>query len=218
MLKEKKVLYFEGAGWEEADSSRATIGNCRIRTAFTNNKGKQIYLEMGTAPIYDGKKIVRYGIYIDDVFYITGDRDDCNKSQIKFNYLDSRNNYDYSNEDITRWINDNLDCDFDTIIALPWLSGYRVHAEGGGYNFADDFIFNEELFNRRKKVENYFNEIEKSEGKKYPNFSLWVDEVEEDVLHLLRYFNGYNKHWQVNVGVDRWEDTITEKHLGMYGC
>ncbi len=29
-----KTLYFEGAGWSGADSSKATIGNCRIRTAF----------------------------------------------------------------------------------------------------------------------------------------------------------------------------------------
>jgi|LSQX01.3.fsa_nt_gb hypothetical protein len=218
MLKGKRVLYFEGAGWEGADSSKNTIGNCRIRTAFTNNKGEKIYLEMGASTVYNKKTVVKYGLCVDHLFNITGDDQDINKNFIPIDYQDLRENYSYTTEDITRWINENLDCDFDTIMALPWLSGYRVHAEGGGYNLADNFVFDEELFNRRKKVENYFNEIEKSGGKKYPNFSLWVDETEEDVLHLLRCFNGYNKHWEINVGTDNWKDYIEEKPLGMYGC
>lgn len=35
-----KTLYFEGAGWSGADSSKATIGNCRIRTAFHLDPGR----------------------------------------------------------------------------------------------------------------------------------------------------------------------------------
>jgi len=36
-----RTLYFEGAGWDKADVSIATIGNCRCRTAFKNDEGKK---------------------------------------------------------------------------------------------------------------------------------------------------------------------------------
>lgn len=41
-----KTLYFEGAGWSGADISKATIGNCRIRTAFHLDDGRAVYLEI----------------------------------------------------------------------------------------------------------------------------------------------------------------------------
>lgn len=40
-----KVLRFEGAGWDKAESNG--VGNCRIRTTFVNEMGHTIYLEMG---------------------------------------------------------------------------------------------------------------------------------------------------------------------------
>ena len=56
----KKVLYFEGAGWSGADISKRTIGNCRIRTAFINNEGRKIYLEItGYEKSTNDKKINR---------------------------------------------------------------------------------------------------------------------------------------------------------------
>lgn len=214
----KKVLYFEGAGWAGAESSKETIGNCRIRTAFTNDEGRQIYLEMETAPKYKGKNIERYGLLISYVHWITDDEDDCNNSRIPFNYRDTIDNYNYSNEDITKWINKNLNCRFDNIVALPDLAGYRVHAENRGYNLVDGFIFDKELLEKREEVKGHFHEIEKSEGKKYPNFSLWVDEENKNILHLLRHFNGYNKHWTINTDIDDWKDSIEETKLGKYGC
>lgn len=42
-----KTLIFEGAGWSEADSSKASdVGNCRIRATFLNKRGAEIYLEV----------------------------------------------------------------------------------------------------------------------------------------------------------------------------
>ena len=41
-----KTLYFEGAGWEKAERSINTIGNCRVRTAFHLDNGKGVYLEI----------------------------------------------------------------------------------------------------------------------------------------------------------------------------
>lgn len=46
-----KTLYFEGAGWSEADISKATIGNCRIRTAFHTTDGRAVYLELGCCAV-----------------------------------------------------------------------------------------------------------------------------------------------------------------------
>ena len=103
-----KTLYFEGAGIFEADSSKDTIGNCRIRTAFTNNEGQQIYLEMSAAARYKGNQLLGYKLYINFCYYITGKKDDCNNSKIKYDYENTINNYNYSIEDITRWINYNL--------------------------------------------------------------------------------------------------------------
>ena len=41
-----KLIKFEGAGWEEADTSKATdMKNCRVRTTFINDHGQKIYLE-----------------------------------------------------------------------------------------------------------------------------------------------------------------------------
>lgn len=49
----KKTLYFEGAGWADCDTSKATdLQNCRIRTAFSV-KEKVYYLEGSVS--YPGK-------------------------------------------------------------------------------------------------------------------------------------------------------------------
>ena len=221
MNKELKVLYFEGAGWSEADTSINTIGNCRVRTSFINNEGKQIYLEMGTGFIYNEKskkEIERYYLHIDHVFYITGDNDDCNKNQIKYDWKNSKDNYSYSKEDITRWVNNNLNCSFDTIEVLPDLGGYRVHGDNSTYNLMENYNYNPELIIKREEIQRHFYELEKTEGKQYPNFTLWVDSNDINLLHLLRHFNGYNKHWSIRTDIENWKDSIQEIKLGEYGC
>ena len=222
MTNNKKVLYFEGAGWADADTSKATnVENCRIRTAFTNDEGKKIYLEMGAAPIYNKKQIVKYWLYIDFAFYITDDEDDCNNNRIPFNYDDLRENYSYTTEDIKKWINKYLNCSFDTIKTLPDLAGYRVHKSiktQERYNFGDTFKYDEALTVKRQEIEKHFYNLEKSEGKQFPNFSLWVDENNKNILHLLRHFNGYNKHWTIDISIDNWIDSLQENKLGKYAC
>lgn len=72
----KKVLYFEGAGWSGADISKATIGNCRIRTAFHLDNGQAIYLEIigSERSKYSSPKVHqwRYTGFVDTCFYILG--------------------------------------------------------------------------------------------------------------------------------------------------
>jgi len=217
----KKVLYFEGAGWEEADSSKETIGNCRIRTAFTNLEGKKIYLEMGTKPINDkkGKATGKYGINVDFMFYITEDKDidDCNNSRIKYN-RGKLNKYNYTAKDITKVVNKFCNTEYKTIKVLPQLSGYRVHAENRKYNLVDNFEYDKNLIEKREEIKKHFYNLEKAQGKKYPNFSLWVDEEKENTLHLLRHFNGYNKHWIINIDAKDWKKTVTETKLNKYAC
>lgn len=227
MTNNKKVLYFEGAGWAGADSSKATnVGNCRIRTAFTNNEGRKIYLELlSYQKSTNDKKIKRYEEYqvgdfigwVDFCFYIdTESKDPCNEKVIR--EVERNIKFNYSIEGITEMINKHLNCSFESIEVLPNLAGYRVHGENRSYNLADEFIYNKELTEKRIEIEKYFCELEKSEGKQYPNFSVWVDENNADNLHLLRHFNGYNKHWSIQANEESWINTVQETTLGKYGC
>lgn len=132
-----KTLVFEDAGWSDADSSKATnVGNCRIRTAFTNDEGKQIYLEMGSITNYQGKslKVLDYGLFVDFCFYITGSNDDCNISRLPFDKKAYKSTK-YTKENITKWINENLNCSFATIEVKE--TGYRVHGDYSKYNLMD---------------------------------------------------------------------------------
>lgn len=187
MLKNnKKVLYFEGAGWEDADISKATIGNCRIRTAFINNKGKKIYLEISAVPIYKGKIIEGYRMHIDHVFYITDDKDDCNNNRISFDWKNIRDNYNYSKEDITKWINKHLDCSFDTIEVLPQYEGYRVHGDNGTYNLIDNHNINLQRAKARKEAYNKIDkEYRKLLNEKYSKISML--EMDENSITVKCY-------------------------------
>ena len=92
---------------------------------------------------------------------------------------------------------------------------------------------------RREVVYNKVYEIEKAEreadyakqGNPFlhhpgrvasPDFSLWVDEKDPGLLHLLRHFNGYNKHWTIRTDtgnkLEDWMSTAKETWLGQYGC
>lgn len=218
MLKKenKKVLYFEGAGC--SGTERNDVINCRIRTAFTNNNGEEIYLELSSAPIYNKKEVERHWLHVDHLFYIINGIGDENINGIRSDWQDLRENYNYTIGDITKWINKHLNCNFDSIEVLPDLAGYRVHGDNRSYNLVDKFEYNKELTVKREEIKKYFYELEKSEGKKYPNFGLWVDADNKNILHLLRHFNGYNKHWTINTDVENWIDSITEAKLGKYGC
>jgi len=214
-----KTLLFEGAGWSKADTSEATIGNCRCRTAFTNNKDEKIYLEISVGTQMKKKEIERYWLHIDFCFYITDDPkiDDCNESRYHHDWMHTKENYEYSVEDITKWINKNLNCSFDNIEVLPDLSGYRVHGENRSYNMMENYVYNKELIEVRELIYNVYYDLEKSEGKEFPNFSLWADEENVMILHLLRHYNGYNKHWTITINNDlSWD--AEETKLGKYAC
>lgn len=220
-----KTLYFEGAGWEGADVSKATVGNCRIRTAFHLDNGKAVYLEILGSEV--NKRMAKrfqgfkYAGYVDYCHYITDDdpNDDCNKHCLP---AERNTVFEYDHENILKFVN-SLGASFDAVEVLPNLAGYRVFKEkpmGGAtsYNYGDEFTPNWEVIRRTQVISEYFYELEKGEGKEYPNFSLWADEEDRSKLHLLRHFNGYNRHWLIDASTDDWESTIEEVKLGRYGC
>lgn len=221
-----KTLYFEGAGWSGADISKATVGNCRIRTAFHLDSGEAVYLELNGCAVSkrhsdEIKKFAPYAGFVDSCHYITDDKpnDDINKHNIIHrNYKV----FSYTEEGILELVN-SLGASFDAIKVLPDLGGYRVFpskntANGpDGYYYGDEFEPDWETIKRAEAVHDHFYELEKSEGKKYPNFSLWTDEKEPGLLHLLRHFNGFNKHWTIDARREDWIDTITETGPGRNG-
>lgn len=265
-----KTLYFEGVGWSDAVSSKETVGNCRIRTAFHTINGEQIYLEMGCVSVDEHCKssLLRpFAPYAGTVTYcykITNDPEDCNKNNLINHFLSRRDQHEptvtfygrivkpartvyryqikpfhYTHEGILSIVKQ-LGGDFDQIHVLPDLAGYRVFRDDGkGYNFADEFTLNPELLRCRKAVYDYIYRLELKEmeenrvGRKdrfvhtsryedYPIFSLWVDEENPHTLHLLRHFNGFNKHWNIKINmettVEDWLANMVETKLERYNC
>lgn len=212
-----KILYFEGAGYEGAERSKNTIGNCRIRTAFHLDDGRGIYLEITCSTsneIYrKRKKIIgdlQYIGFVDFVHYITDDvpNDDCNKHTLP-NMKNKHFPYDFKS--ILAFVN-SLGASFDDVMVLPNLAGYRVHSKDykKRYNYADEFTPDWRAIGKACEIYNYFYNLEKEEGKKFPNFSLYNDEEDKTKLHLVRHYNNYNKEWIVDASSDSWLSTMIE--------
>ena len=192
----KKVLFFEGAGCENT-CHNGEFTNCRIRTAFTNDEGKKIYLELLSRVITadDVKHVKKYpdSIYkgfavgetigfIDSCHYITDDADidDCNNS-----VLVSRRNAPvirYTKKDVLSFLKEYCNATFDDVQDLDWMAGYRVFSDNGKrgtfsyYNFSEDFQYNEKLDHarnvKRKELETYYKELFHS---KYSVVSVYVE-------------------------------------------
>lgn len=146
----KTVLYFEGAGMDFNEEG-SNVGNYRIRTAFLNNDGQEIYLEL-SGTFFDDKKNNRFGwkTFITDCFNLTISTDQ-NESSIQ---LKTRTIEGYSKENIIRWVNENLNCSFESMEVLDWLEGYRVH---GGYKngeYTYNLMDNHEKNDKRTIVRN----------------------------------------------------------------
>lgn len=253
-----KILFFEGAGWCDADISKATVGNCRIRTAFHLDDGQAVYLELNGMERKNEYPVKiykwQYTGFVAECYSITDEvpNDDCNKHNLFEKFTDKVEEiipgyYDhllqkhlsdtiktryiaktfcYSEEGILGVVND-LGASFDAIKVLPDLAGYRVFPEKKpcqgteGYYYGDEFAFDPVMLVRREAVYKRVLEIETAE-KGNVNFSLWVDEADPGILHLLRHFNGYNKHWTIRTDLgntlEDWMATAKETILGRYGC
>ena len=193
-MENKKTLYFEGAGCVSSNN----VENCRIRTAFTNKKGKKIYIELLSG--YKHTKI-EYGkngrklknpkcisedgyLSCDFCYYITDDPeiDDCNKSRLSCEHNISMEKVKYTKENILAFVNENCNADFDEIVILDSLAGFRVftgaHTETSkDYNFGDCFEYDSELTEKRiakvKEMKKYFAELF---GQEYDNTSYYIED------------------------------------------
>ena len=193
----KKILYFEGAGCVPCND----VENCRIRTVFTNKEGRKIYIEFlrgckHTKIEYEknGKKLknpkwISEAGYLscDACFYITEDPeiDDCNKSRLSCERNQEIEKIKYTKENILAFVNKYCNADFDEIVVLDDLAGYRVFADvnkcntSKGYNFGDVFNYDAELTRRRRaKVEEMKKEFCILFNQKYDNTSYYIENGE----------------------------------------
>lgn len=180
----KKILYFEGAGWVEYNGV-----NCRIRTAFTNTEGKKIYIEFLCGHIYGkkNKKEPEFNYLVCDYcHYITDDEtiDDCNYSTLPCERSTGRGQIEYTKENILTFVNKNCNADFEEIVVLDNLAGFRVFSDkprkGYGtseqYNFGDVFNYDAEMTEKRiAKVKEMKKEFCILFNQKYDNTSYWTD-------------------------------------------
>ena len=241
-----KILYFEVAGVSDGSVGTATIGNCRIRTAFHLDDGRAVYLEiMGWERTKNSPASYKwpYTGFVWSCNYITDDvpNDDSNKHRIAHR---NRDVFEYTEVEILKYVN-RLGASFDAVKVLPDLGGYRVFPEDyscdgpDGYNYGDAFHYDPEMIARREAVHKAVYDLELREleedrrtragrfvhspsSKDYPNFSLWVDEKDPGMLHLLRHFNSLNKHWTIRTDtgdtLSDWMATMTEAKLGRCAC
>lgn len=131
--------------------------------------------------------------FVDFCHYITGGYNDCNDSKVRSKdgtaVERNGNNFEYTRENILSFVN-SLGASFDEVVILPDLAGYRVHKDGGGYNFADEFYYDVPRTVQAQKIKEYFYNYEKQVlGKRYPNFSIYFD---NDVLKVLLHYNRLN--------------------------
>lgn len=108
-----KILIFEGAGWDKAEHNG--VGNCRIRTIIENKEGRNIYLECNGHESNNFKGFVSHCFDMIDK-KINHTKDLCAIEHLKFNYTP---------QDLIKFVNENLNCDFDSLIVDN--DNLRVH-------------------------------------------------------------------------------------------
>lgn len=182
-----KTLYFEGAGcW----GTSATVGNCRIRTAFTADDGREWYLEIvGFEPSKEQEKafpelkahaeVAR----VEHCFEIEGGPDDCNENR----HPCERSAWmPYTLDAIREFVNRELGCSFDAVAVAPRFSRYRAHKKGAmrGYNLANGYEPDAELIARAEAIYEEQRENQKAAGEEWPCVAVWWDEDEERTLHV----------------------------------
>ena len=128
----KKTLIFEGAGWVDADISKATdVSNCRIRTRLRNNSGRVIYLEMGCCHFENPKftpkyaKGLNYATHIDHLFYCDSEEDNKNCFSKGLEPL-TNISFEYNKENILKFVNEKLNCSFEDMVVYN-NNEVRVH-------------------------------------------------------------------------------------------
>jgi len=119
----------------------------------------------------------------DFCYYITDDPkiNDCNFSRLDCERNTEMEKVKYTKENILTFVNENCNADFDEIVILDDLAGFRVHNSEGKYNtserynFGDIFNYDAELTRRRReKVEEMKQEFCDLFNQKYDNTSYFI--------------------------------------------
>ena len=140
-----KVINFEGAGWSDADTSKATdMKNCRVRTTFINDEGKKIYLEIGC---YDNRKNTSQTIWhkgfsmpwhIDFLFF-TKDKDKSCSPEFSDTFRTVR---EFDKKNMLWFLKNVCNASFNEIETINWI-GDRDTTEYNGFSHTgkieDDF-------------------------------------------------------------------------------
>ena len=124
-MKTMKTLVFEGAGCSNTGGNDVT--NCRLRTRIKNKAGRVIYLEIGGHETHKYSptfmKHYTIGGSVTHCFY--DDRaEDARKNYSPELYKLERFNYEYTQENILKFVNDKLMGDFNNMRISDTI---RVH-------------------------------------------------------------------------------------------
>ena len=202
MSEAKKILWFEGAGMP---GTGGAVGNCRLRTALTNDEGVSYYLEVIGAQ-HDRKWLKQLGLdgeftpaehvgFVDFAFRITADPkvDDCNESRHELQ--DDCTRFHYTLAGILDLVNRRLGCSFDEVRVAPEFSGYRVHSgrheeTSVDYNFGDEFELDEESTEKLRRLHEREADRQRERGVKFPCVSVFRDVNDADLVHVLHHKKG----------------------------
>ncbi|MEK4025476.1 hypothetical protein [Sporosarcina sp. FSL W7-1283] len=177
-MNNNKTLYFERAGmdfYSNEQTDQSDVGNFRIRTSFFDNDGVQHYVEVsnGHRPKKNNKSKDEYYLSVQHFFDVGEQLDNPNRKVCKEfddHYLRT---LDYTKENIIKLINDNLNCNFESMVVLDRFYDYHVHDGKGLYNAMEFIELNHERAKARKKA--YDKTVEKYKAifnRKYPAISI----------------------------------------------
>lgn len=166
------ILYFEAVGMDYEKNESSDICNYRIRTSFKNSDGEQYYIELGNTARHNekGKVIFEWALRIDHLFKVADRMNESYEMRTDFKEIRKLN---YTKENIKKWINENLNCNFDGIQILNEYYGYHVHGDKGTYRLMEDIEVNHKRAEaRREAFEKIDMEYRRFLEEKYAKISL----------------------------------------------
>lgn len=199
--KNGKTLYFEGAGW---DNDRTAVGNCRIRTALTNDAGERFFLELASTSFdKDALRVLDLGAWVhpgEEVGYVERcrritDDPETGYGRNERHPIEFKRWFPWDMGTICHLVNNELGCSFGAAEVAPALAGYSVHREGGvgtaHYNYGDEFEYDPATTAAAQRI--YERELarQRDTGEKHPCVSAWRDPDDPGILHVRHHREGF---------------------------